>query len=234
MATKQLNIKNKTYCFYNDLINIANFEVSNLKLDRETPMGLDIYYIGYVDKKPDWNVNSVNPLYLLINKIDGFIEEKNGNKYLNIAVTVKNNEILKKYNQGFNRTKYHVKKIDNSDGEYDKDYMKINFNADDDVSLNKVLHFPTITVIIRCFFEKDGKYYPQVYLDECLYQVKKVFQYERIDIRKEIDFNKTAGSKECMVCHYWYFKDVGFKYQPYVCHGCHDLSIIVQNLSGFL
>ena len=49
--------------------------------------------------------------------------------------------------------------------------MKIKFNTDDDIPLNKVLYFSTITVIIRCIFEKDGKYYPGCYLDECLYQV---------------------------------------------------------------
>ena len=77
MTTKQLNIKNKTYYFYNDLINIVNFEASNLKLDKETSMGLDIYYIGHVDI---WDVDSVNPLYLMSNRIHGYGEEKN--KYL--------------------------------------------------------------------------------------------------------------------------------------------------------
>ena len=47
-------------------------------------------------KKPEWNVNSVNPLYLMINRIDGFIEEKNSDKYLNIADTDRNSEVLKK------------------------------------------------------------------------------------------------------------------------------------------
>ena len=59
-------------------------------------MSFDIYYIGYVDRKPDWNVNSLNPLYLMINRIDAFVEEKNGVKYLNISNTARNNEILKK------------------------------------------------------------------------------------------------------------------------------------------
>ena len=54
-----------------------------------------------------------------------------------------------------------------------------------------------------------------------------MIQYERIDISKEIDFNKT-NSLKCMICHYWYFKDIGFKYQPYVCNGYHDFSMIVQ------
>ena len=43
-------------------------------------------------------------------------------------------------------------------------------------------------------------------------------QYERIDISEGTDFNKTNKSVKCMICHYWYFKDIGFKYQPYVCN----------------
>ena len=169
MTTKQLNIKNRTYYFYNDLINIVNFEASNFKLDKKASTGLDSYYIGYVDKKPDWSVNSVNLLYLMINRIDGYVEEKNGSKYLNISDTGRNSEVLKKYNQVFDGIKYHIKKINDNDRKYDKDFMKIKFNTDNDIPLNKQLNFLTITVIIRCGFEKDGKYYPHVYLDECLY-----------------------------------------------------------------
>ena len=40
---------------------------------------------------------------------------------------------------------------------------------------------------------------------------------------KKFDINKTSVSKECNICHYWYFKDIGFKYEPYICNGCHDL-----------
>ena len=53
-------------------------------------------------------------------------------------------------------------------------------------------------------------------------------------LSKGIDFNKTNKSVECMICHYWYFKDNGFKYQPYFCNGCYDFSMIVQNLDDFL
>ena len=49
-----------------------------------------------------------------------------------------------------------------------------------------------------------------------------------------IDFDKTNKSVECMICHYWYFKDIDFKYQPHVCNGCHDFSMIVQNLDDFV
>ena len=61
-----------------------------------------------------------------------------------------------------------------------------------------------------------------------------MLQYERIDISQGIDFDKTNKSVECMICDYWYFRDIGFKYQPYVCNECHDFSIIVQNLVDFV
>ena len=71
MVIKQLNIKNRTY---NDLINIGNFKPSLLKLDKKSPMDINIYYTGYVTKTPEYNIDSVNPLYLLIKKLDGFIK----------------------------------------------------------------------------------------------------------------------------------------------------------------
>ena len=152
MIAKQLNIKNKFYYFYNDLINVLNFGANNLKLDKKTWMNLDIYY---VDKKPDWNVNSVNPLYLMINRFYGHIEEENGNKYLIITDISNNSDVLKKYDQVFSGIKYYI----SNNSEYEKDYKKIKCLTDDDIPLNKMIYFPTVTVIIRCVFEKSGKYY---------------------------------------------------------------------------
>ena len=97
--TKQVNIKNRTYYFYNDLIKLFDFDPNMLKLDKKTFKGIDIYYIGYVTKKEQYKINSVNPLYLLIYEINGFIEEKRGNRYLNIAYTDNNDEVLKKYKE---------------------------------------------------------------------------------------------------------------------------------------
>ena len=62
----------------------------------------------------------------------------------------------------------------------------------------------------------------------------KMIQYKRIDISECIDFDKTSESIKYMICGYYYFKEIGFKYQPYVCKGCHDISMVVQNLSLFL
>ena len=61
-----------------------------------------------------------------------------------------------------------------------------------------------------------------------------MLQYERIDVSEGIDLNKSDKSKECMICHYWYFKDIGYKYEPYVCNRSHDLSMVVYDLNNFM
>ena len=169
MTTRQVSIKNRSYYFYNDLINVLNFEGSNLKLNKKkTWKDIDIYYIGYVDKKPDWNVNSVNPLYLIINRVYGYVSEKNGNKFVTID---KGDSVLKKYDQVFSGIKQHIKKIDGGEVNYSADYDKIKFLSDDLLPLNKLIYFPTLTVVIRCAFKQNGVFYLQVYLDDCLYKI---------------------------------------------------------------
>ena len=61
-----------------------------------------------------------------------------------------------------------------------------------------------------------------------------MIQYKRIDVSERIDLNKTSSSKDCMLCHYWYFKDIAYEYEQYVCNGCHDLSMIVYDLDNFM
>ena len=113
--TKQMNIKNRTYYFYNHLINTKDFDPKLLKLDKKTSLDIDIYYIGYVTKKGEYKINSVNPLYLLVHRIGGF------------------SEVLKKYSEVWNGIKECIEKIkDSKSGEYDKDYMKTKFNSADD------------------------------------------------------------------------------------------------------
>ena len=79
---KQINIKNLTYIFYNDIIDLKDFEPNLLKIDKKSYKNINIYYIGYITiKKIDdyESVYSVNPLYLRINHASGYVEEKNGN-----------------------------------------------------------------------------------------------------------------------------------------------------------
>ena len=172
VTTEQLNIKNRTYYFCNDLINLKDFDPNLLKLDKKSSMDISVYYIGYVTKKPEYNIDSVNPLYLLISELDGFIEEKEGSKYLNISLKFNNNDVLVKLAEVWSGINDQIKKINNgSVGEYNKDYKKIKFDSDDNLPLHKILKFRVLTIIIRNIFEKDGKYYPQMFLDDCLYEI---------------------------------------------------------------
>ena len=116
-------------------------------------------------------INSVNPLHITVNDVDGSIGEKNENKYLTFASTDKNKKTLEKYTKLWDETKYHIKTInDGKSAEYEKDYMKIKFSSDD-LPLNKTLKLDNLTIIVRSVFEEYGKYYPQVFLDEYLYEL---------------------------------------------------------------
>ena len=82
---KEINIKNRTYYFFDDMINIRNFHSNLLKIDKKSHEDIDIYYIGYITIKKFSdceNIHSANPLYLIIHSAAGHFKEKNGQKYL--------------------------------------------------------------------------------------------------------------------------------------------------------
>ena len=96
---KQINIKNRTYYLYNDIINLENFDSNLLKIDKKSCKNIGICNFGYITiKKIDdcKNIHGVNPLYLFVNHASGYIEEKGVNKYLIFDSTDKNKELLKK------------------------------------------------------------------------------------------------------------------------------------------
>ena len=157
------------------MINIED-SYSNLpKINKRSHKNTDIYISGYITIKKigDYeNIYSVNPLYLIIGEVDGYIEEKNGSTYLVFDSTDENKEILKNYTElqdGIKneiQTMNGVKKI-----KYVKHFMKIKFDTDDNFPLNKPLNLRMLTIIDRSVFEQNDKLYPQVYLDGCLYEL---------------------------------------------------------------
>ena len=164
---KELNIKNQTYYYFNDITDIKDFQSNLLKIDKKHHKDIDIYYIGYIMIKKFGdceNIHSVNPFYLLIYSATGYYKEKNGEKYLILDSTEKYEEVLsgiKKEIETINGGKELI---------YEKNYAKIRVNTDNDVPLNKQLKFPTLTIIIRCIFKEDKELDLQIYLDECLYE----------------------------------------------------------------
>ena len=114
----------------------------------------------------------MNLLHLRINQASGYIEEKSGNKYLIFDFVDENKEVLKTYADVLDRIKNKIKAInDGKENYYGKDYMKIKFNSDNDLPLNKLLKFHVMTIIIKCVFSEDGNFYPQLFLDDALYEL---------------------------------------------------------------
>ena len=132
--------------------NIKNSDPILFKINRKSYKDIGIYNIGYITIKKIEdceNIYSVNPLYLLVNHASGYIEEKGVNKYLIFDSIDENKELLKKYNDVWNGIKNKIEEVSSGKCDYEKDYMKIKFNSDDDLPLNKPLKFHNLTIIIR-------------------------------------------------------------------------------------
>ena len=99
------------------------------------------------------------------------LRKKNGNKYLIFDSADENKELLKKYNDVSNGIKNKIKEVSSGECDCEKDYMKIKFNSDNNLPLNKPLKFHNTTITIRSVFEEDGKLYPQVFIDGTLYEL---------------------------------------------------------------
>ena len=84
---KDVNITNGTYYFFNDIIDIKNFDLNNIKIDEKSYKNILIFYIGYVTMKVYVKIYSVNPLYLIFRNVNGYFEENIGNKYLTLVST---------------------------------------------------------------------------------------------------------------------------------------------------
>ena len=101
------------------------------------------------------SIYSVNPLYLIIGEVNRYIEENNGNKYLVFASTNKNKEVLEKYTELWDGIKNLIQKINGRLVEYKNDFMKIKFNSDDSLPLDKILKLYNLVVIFRSFFSRS-------------------------------------------------------------------------------
>ena len=157
------------------IFNLKDFDAKLLKVDKKDYDEIDIYYIAYVTvKKIDncKNINSVNPLYLMIDEMIGHFEEKNENKYLVLDDVNENKEVSQKYEEVWKGVKKEIETINGSKKiEYEKDYMKIRFKSNDDLPLSKPIKLRLLTIIIRSVFSEHGKFYPQFFLDDALYEL---------------------------------------------------------------
>ena len=140
---KEIDIKNRTYYFFDDTINIKFFDSNQIKIDKKSNKNL-----SYV------KISSVDPLYLIIDKVDRYIEENNENKYLTLVSTDKSKGTLKKYTELWDKIKDLIRSITKTPGNYSEKYMKIKFNSDNILPLNKILKIRNLTVVVKSIIHK--------------------------------------------------------------------------------
>ena len=154
---KDIDIKNRTYYFFDGINNIKNFDPNNVKIDEKSYKNFLIYYIGYVTIKDSKfvKINSVNPLYLIFNKVNEYFEEINGNKYSTLVPTNENNEKIKQYEELWIKSRDLIRSITKNSDVYDEKYMKIKFDLDDELPLNKAIEIPSMTIDVRAVFHES-------------------------------------------------------------------------------
>ena len=169
---RQINIKNRAYYLYNDQINLKDFDARLLKVGKKYYNEIDSYYIGYVTVKKIANynnINSVNPLYLMINDMIGRFEEKSGNEYLVLDDMDENKEVSNKYEEVSQGVKKEIETINGGKKiEYGKDFEKIRFESNEYLPINTPIKLYLLTIIIRCVFSEGGKFYPKLFLNDAL------------------------------------------------------------------
>ena len=169
MDIESLKIKTKTNYNWDNKVYINDFDSNLLEvIKRESRIGANIYYIGYF-LNPNYGYNTINPLHFVINRLIGYIEEIKGSsdKYLVVAKSMRNRKI----NYSFDTIWSHIEhKINpNNFNNKIKGYDKLRFNSDVDLPLDTLIEFRSLVINVNCVIEKDSKYYPEIYLDECLY-----------------------------------------------------------------
>ena len=101
--------------------------------------------------------------------------EADKNKVLKKYVDLWDKEVLEKNAEIWDKIKSLIKKISDKPGKYEKDFMKMKFNSDDNLPLNKILKLHNLTIIVRSGLEKDNKFYPQIFIDECFYGLERCY-----------------------------------------------------------
>ena len=162
---KRLVLKKRSCYFFNYSVLLKDFNKTKLKIIKHDCNDRYFYHIDYVK-----NINNVNPLYLIIPEFYGYIEEHEGCKYLNIALTGINNDVLSEYEKMWDGILEQVRKIKDCAYISEKDYYKIKVVKDNiDLPLDKLIRFNAVTISNRLLIEKDNKLFLESYLEECLY-----------------------------------------------------------------
>ena len=162
MNIKPLKIKTKDNYNWDDIIYLNDFDENSLEIiKRESKIGVNIYYIKY---------STLRPFYFVINRLIGYIEEIEGSsdKYLVFSSSLRNKNITSFLDRIWRSIENKINPIIKI-----KECNKFRFNTDINLPLNTTIEFRSLVINVSCIIKKDNEYYPEIYLDECLYMVYK-------------------------------------------------------------
>ena len=176
MNIESLKIKTKNNYNWDDIVYINDFDSNLLEIiKRESRIDVNIYYIGYV-LNPNYDYNTINRLYFIINRLISYVEkiEESNDKYLVVTKSMRNRKIIHSFNNIWSHIEHKINPNKFNNNEI-KDYDKLRFNSDIDLPTDTLIKFSSLIVNVSCVIEKDDKYYPEIYLDECLYVKDNVY-----------------------------------------------------------
>ena len=169
---KSLEKKNISYYYYDDIVHADKFDKNLIKVNkRESRIGTDIYYIGYIVNKPQYNINNVNPLYLILEDVKCTAEKIEGSSDRYLVIDLSNKDVLNVFDDMFDFISNKVNKIDGDDKQV-YGYIRLKFNSDVDLPLDKLIKFHKLTAIVACAIRKANKFYLEIYVDEGIYELE--------------------------------------------------------------
>ena len=174
MVIASMKIKNSCYYFWNDIVYLDNFDCDLLKIvKRGSRVDADLYFTGYIVKKPEYDINSVNPLYLSIRQLSGRIEKINGSSDRYLIIDESNKKVVNILNKLWKCVEDKIKSVlKDSDkvtfGNFDvlvKDWDKLRFSSDIHLPIDTLINFHSLILVINCVIEKGNKFCPEIHLD---------------------------------------------------------------------
>ena len=160
------------------MVYLDDFDVKLVEVvRRESRIGVDIYYIGYVLEPKD-DINIISPLYLVVRHLFGRVEKIQGSGDRYLVVDENNKEVINVFDKLWEFIKDEINRLikrndkitfGNADNKI-SEYNKLRLSSDVDLPLDTLIEFHMLTIVINCVIEKGNKHYPEIYLDECLYK----------------------------------------------------------------
>ena len=151
-----LDINNRLFTLFAKVVHILDFNPKRLNIQKEGSGDTCIYYINF----------NKNPFYLVIDDLKGYFKENNDNKYLTMIFKNKRQKMM--YTRIWKEIEKVINEVDKFSN-YDKNYDIISFDTDEISSLNSIINIYSITIIIKSVFKDNNKFYPQIYLANCMY-----------------------------------------------------------------